>query len=134
MKVTVTFEDKLYDTFSDKKVADLNALEQDLTNYFSSSKSSRPDYIGKDVPFERPDNITDVELHHIHFYVDNVSCKSTWSQKSTSDSYIVYTYGFMNEEAYHVVDIIGDNAHQACKDYCLMRTYKVIAENFRNKN
>lgn len=134
MKVNITFEEKLYDAFSDKAVVDLDALEQDLSTYFSSSKSLRPYYLGKDAPFERPDNIRDTELHHIHFYVDTVSCHSTWTQGSTSDSYIVYTYGYMNEEAYHVIDIIGNNAHKECRNHSLMRSYKLIAEDFRNKN
>lgn len=132
MKVTVTFEDKLLTSFSDKGVLDLKELEQDLYNYFS--KSSKASYLGKDGPFNRPDNIREVELHHLHFYVDTVSCPSKWAEKSTSDSYIVYTYGFMDEEAYRVIDIIGDGAHKKCKNYSLMRDYKFLAEKFRNNS
>jgi hypothetical protein len=129
---TVTFQSELYDVFSDKTVVDLDSLGQDLSNYFSDY--SKIPYLGKDTPFERPDNIRDVELHHIHLYVDTVSCLFTWNQKSTSDSYIVYTYGFMNEDAYHIIDIIGDDAHRRCRDFSLMRKYKYLAEHVRARN
>jgi hypothetical protein len=135
VKVSVSFENKLYAAYvSEGEEKLLDAIQSDLVSYFESNKAVAPNYLGKDAPFTRPENITDVELHHIHMYIDGVSCKGTWSQQNTSDSYIVYTFGYMDVEAYQVIDIIGDGAHEACRKKSLMTTYKLHAEDFRNKN
>jgi hypothetical protein len=135
MKVSVSFESKLYTAYvmqGEEKA--LDDMKSDLVSYFESNRAVAPCYLGKDAPFKRPENITDAELHHIHMFVDGVSCKSRWNQKNTSDTYIVYTFGYMNEEAYQVIDIIGENAHEVCRSDSRMRDYKVHAEDFRDKN
>jgi len=135
VRVSVSFESKLYANYiSEGQKKYLDDLESDLVSYFESNKAIVPAYLGKDAPFTRPENITDVELHHIHMYVEGVSCQSKWSQKNTSNTYIIYTFGYMNEESYQVIDIIGDGAHEACRKDSLMRDYKYHAERFRDKN
>lgn len=111
---------------------DVDPLKKDLKTYFTTQE--KPHYIGKDAPFLRPDNIQDSEVHHLHIYIEGVSCPDKWERNKTSDSYIVYTYGYMNEEAHYVFAVIHDNAHEKCKDYGYMRGLKQTADDFRNRN
>jgi hypothetical protein len=116
---------------------DLEPLRIDLIEYFESNGRKRPKYIGKDAPFTRPNTITDSEVHHLHMYIEGVSCTKKWKEQRTTNSYLVYTFGDMNEEAYYVIGFIHDYAHEKCKlpeGHPLLTGFKIAADDFRNKN
>jgi hypothetical protein len=130
----VTFEEQLESQLSAKGFK-LELLEKDLTTYFSSNKSKRPYYLGKDAPYLDPSHVQESEIHHIHIFVDGISCPHHWSAAKTSNSYIVYTFGWDNEEAYHVIDFLSEDAHikSRANNYSLIIKYKVVADKFRTK-
>ena len=112
---------------------DLEPLKADLEGYFGD-ENKKPDYLGKDVRYSRPEGIEDSELHHVHIYVDGVSCKDTWKYSKTSNSYIVYTFGFFEEDHYHVVAFLDEKAHEKCRNDSFMRDLKKVADNFRDQH
>tara|TARA_Y100000310_G_scaffold329569_1_gene399681 strand:- start:920 stop:1315 length:396 start_codon:yes stop_codon:yes gene_type:complete len=130
MEVSVEFSAKL-EAGIEQYGFQLDPLRADLEAYFSGIK--KPPYLGKDAPFERPDGIEEAEVHHLHVFVEGISCPDTWEKKKTSDSYIVYTYGYMNEDAHLIMAIIKDDAHEKCRNHSTMRDFKKVAEDFREK-
>jgi len=131
MEVSLTFSASLEAGM--KKIGhDLEPLEKDLKTYFTTQE--KPSYLGKDAPFFRPDNIEESEVHHLHLYIEGISCPNKWEKNKTSDSYIVYTFGYMNEESHYVFAMIHDKAHDKCKDYSYMRSLKHMADEFRDNN
>jgi hypothetical protein len=136
MEVSIKFSKRVETELGQYSVK-LEELKVDLIKYFQSDGRERPEYIGKDAPFIRPDTITDSEVHHLHIYIKGVSCITTWNKKNTSDSYLIYTYGDMNEEAYYVFGFIYDDAHDKCKlpkGNSLLTSFKIEADDFRNRN
>lgn len=134
MRVNVTFHDKIEDQLRAQGF-DLEPLRKDLIGYFESNKRKRPSYLGKDAPYTRPYGVESCEIHHVHVYIDGVSCPQTWKDRKTSDACLVYTFGFFDEESYFVMDFLSKEAHERSKanNYSLITTYKVIAEDFRMK-
>ena len=131
-------------TFASNVEAQLNAtgfklapLKQDLELYFGSNKSKIPHYLCKDTPYRDPAHIQDSEIHHIHIFVEGSSCPNDWSsgRNRTSNSYIVYTFGYFDEEAVHIIDFLSQQAHERSRanHYSLMTKYKVEADSFRSK-
>lgn len=115
----------------------LEPLRADLIRYFGSNGLERPAYIGKDAQFERPDAVYDSEIHHLHLHIPGISCPKKWAKGRTTDSYLIYTYGDMNEEAYYVFGFIDDKAHEKCRlpqGHSLLTGFKVEAEKFRDNN
>lgn len=113
---------------------ELTQLKKDLEAYFDSNKRKKPAYLGKDAPFLRPESMFDAEVHHLHVYVNGVSCHKTWLAGKTSNSYLVYTSGDLDHDQYLVMDVIQDDAHNICKSHSLMRGYKQKAKDFRDRN
>ncbi|MGL5027983.1 MAG: type II toxin-antitoxin system YafO family toxin [Shewanella oncorhynchi] len=140
MPTIVTFRDGIEEKL---KAAgfELSQLKQDLEQYFATKalkKRIRASYLGRDVPFTRPSTIMDAEVHHIHIFVKGITCPQEWAQKytPTSDSYIVYTFGSIESNAYHVLDFIDNDAHGKCElpdNYSRLTTYKFEADKFRMK-
>jgi len=140
LSILVTFKDGIEEKL---KAAgfELSKLKKDLELYFSTKalkKRIKADYIGKDAPFTRPSTILEAEVHHIHIFVKGITCPQEWAQKRipTSDSYIVYTFGAIEANAYHIIDFIDNGAHEKCElpdNFSRLTTYKVEAEKFRMK-
>ncbi|WP_345868100.1 type II toxin-antitoxin system YafO family toxin [Shewanella algae] len=138
-QATVTYEPGLEAHF-EQHGFDLKQLTQDLVIYFSSNKQQRPPYLGKDAPFFRPDNVSEHEVHHIHMFVQGITDPQNWSgaynpNKRTSDSYLVYTYGYFEESSYRVLGFVEKDAHQKCRTnqdgYRLVRDFMYAADKFR---
>lgn len=134
MVAKVTFEANLERQLKAKGFK-LTTLQSDLETYFSSNKLKRPDYLGKDAPYLDPSHVQDSEIHHIHIFVKGISCPHDWNARRTSNSYIVYTFGYFDEEAVRVIDFLSEEAHQRSRanNYSLIIQYKVVADNFRMK-
>ncbi len=132
--VKVTFESNL-ETQLNEKGFKLTELQTDLETYFGSDKRKRPHYLGKDAPYLDPRQVQDSEIHHIHIFVKGISCPQTWGAGKTSNSYLVYTFGYFDENAVHVIDFLSEQAHQRSREnnYSLIIKYKVVADNFRMK-
>ncbi|MBU1393018.1 type II toxin-antitoxin system YafO family toxin [Shewanella sp. NKUCC05_KAH] len=134
MAATVTFEQNLESQLAAKGFK-LTQLKNDLELYFSSEKTKRAYYLGKDTPYRDPKHVKDSELHHIHIFVKGISCPQIWGAARTSNSYIVYTFGYFDEDAIHVIDFLSEQAHEKSRanNYSLIIQYKVVADNFRTK-
>lgn len=137
MPTTITYNKRIKEKLESAGF-ELTLLTKDLNQYFSTKYTNnriKADYLGKDVQFYRPDSIFDAQVHHIHVFVDGISCSDRWLNQAepTSDSYIVYTYGDLDTNAYLVLDFIDNDAHVKCRDRTLMTGYKIEAEDFRNK-
>ncbi|MDH0447079.1 type II toxin-antitoxin system YafO family toxin [Shewanella sp. GD04112] len=134
MAATVTFEDNLESQLAAKGFK-LTQLKEDLELYFNSEKTKRVAYLGKDAPYRDPSHVQDSEIHHIHIFVKGISCPDTWNAAKTSNSYIVYTFGYFDEDAIRVIDFLSEKAHERSRanNYSLIIKYKVVADNFRTK-
>lgn len=134
MASQITFEKGIEDELKAQGF-ELTALSKDLKLYFDTNRERKPKYIGKDTPYTRPAQISDSEIHHIHIYVDGISCPHAWNSSRTSNSYLVYTFGYFDEDAIRIIDFLSNDAHELSKanGYSLMRKYKTVADRFREK-
>jgi hypothetical protein len=132
--VQVTFASNVESQLNEKGFK-LDSLKHDIALYFSSNKKQKPAYLGKDTPYRDPSHIQDSEIHHIHIFVKGISCPNDWASARTSNSYIVYTFGYFNEDASHVIDFLSQQAHERSRanNYSLIIKYKVEADSFRMK-
>jgi hypothetical protein len=130
----ITFEQEIEEKLKAQGF-ELSALSKDLKLYFDTNRAKKPKYIGKDTPYTRPAQISESEIHHIHIFVEGISCPHAWNTARTSDSYIVYTFGYFDEDAIRVIDFLSKDAHDRSKEnnYSLMRKYKTVADRFRDK-
>lgn len=134
MVTKVTFEPNLESQLKARGFK-LTTLRSDLETYFGTNKLKRPHYLGKDAPYRDPCHVQGSEIHHIHIFVKGISCPNDWNASKTSNSYIVYTFGYFDEDAIHVIDFLSEEAHERSRanNYSLIIDYKIVADNFRMK-
>ncbi|WP_158087314.1 type II toxin-antitoxin system YafO family toxin [Pantoea rodasii] len=85
-------------------------LADDLLRDFELYKryGRKPDYFGRDCRYDRPESIISSEIYHIH--LDLVSPVPFNGQRvqfrQVSDTALVYTRGFFNEDAYSILAVL----------------------------
>lgn len=104
-----------------------------LKNIFISYKSSGtlPGYLGKDVPYDRPDSAKKAGLQHIHL-ADNNQPWPDWVPQGarTSDKHLVYCEHYFCPGVFLFVAVLEPNAHDLANDSQIMITLSQIAEKF----
>ena len=114
-------------------------LADDLLRDFELYKryGRKPDYFGRDCRYDRPESIISSEIYHIH--LDLVSTVPFNGQRvqfrQVSDTALVYTRGFFNEDAYSILAVL-EPAHTMASagNNALIRTFQHYADTFRNQN
>lgn len=103
---------------------DLDALISDFKKYKSGG---RVDYLGKDVPYHRPQPMAeDAGLMHVHVLDKIKSVKFR-----TSDSVIVYTEGASSINTFYIIDFIAGGAHKKARNKDYMNWVIKKAKEFR---
>lgn len=97
------------------------------------------DTFGRDVRFEYPQSAKE-SLKHMH-----MSDSGKWGKRfdkpalivrqfsRTSDKALVYSQGFMDENAYLLITIVNDGAHAKWRDRSFLSKLLDIAEEFREE-
>lgn len=121
-------------------------LEKTLLEDFIAYKSTGklPDYFGRDTAYDRPDDIQDSGLWHIHLELDNDKFKvpsssatpvdtktMQWSRKS--DTALVYAKGLLDENSYSLIAVFTPPAHDKARNYDRMRILAGYARTFSLK-
>ncbi|WP_246030584.1 type II toxin-antitoxin system YafO family toxin [Kluyvera ascorbata] len=116
------------------------ALLEDFKFYKETGKL--PDYFGRDTAYERPDDIQDSGLWHIHLSLDNDKFKAQASGKQdqktiqwnrTSDTALVYARGLLDENSYSLIAVFTPPAHSKAQNYERMRILAEYARTFSHR-
>lgn len=114
-------------------------LIDDLLRDFELYKryGRKPAYFGRDCRYDRPESIISSEIYHIH--LDLTSSTPFGGQRvqfrQVSDTALVYTRGYFNEDAYSILAILEPaHAMASAGNNALMRSFQRHADEFRNRN
>ncbi|MFU2508826.1 type II toxin-antitoxin system YafO family toxin [Pseudoalteromonas sp. ASV78] len=103
---------------------DLDILIRDFKKYKSGG---RVDYLGKDVPYHKPQPMAEnAGLMHVHVLDKVKSVKFR-----TSDSVIIYTEGATSINTFYIIDFIDNGAHEKARNKDYMNWVIKKAEEFR---
>lgn len=115
------------------EIIDKSLSAQDLAFLIRIFKGSRegesPIYLGKDVPYHRPNRCASSGLRHVHV-LDNVDPRE-WARARTSDSHLVYTNGYFNANVYYLIAFLSPDAHDQARDMMRLSYFCDIADDFR---
>ncbi|MCW0344983.1 hypothetical protein NB703_003076 [Pantoea ananatis] len=142
MHVTATYNQNSYDFFFKPIFLQFPDLEQSLLDDFKIYKATKklPNYFGRDTNYERPDDIKDKGLMHIHLALHGKKLVTpegkdiddkTPQWDRTSDSALIYAQNLHDENLYTIIALFDPLAHSKAKDYDRMRTLASYAEAFR---
>lgn len=103
---------------------------QPIVKQFKQYKSeyNTPVIFGRDAPLIRPSEAKFSGLHHIHLGSFNAI---TYQYSRTSDSWLIYATGFLNQDYFLLIDILTPDAHDRANNIDLMNKYIEIANKFR---
>ncbi|WP_345852543.1 type II toxin-antitoxin system YafO family toxin [Shewanella algae] len=87
-----------------------------------------PTTFGRDAPLVRPSEAKYAGLQHIHLGVFN---PINYQYSRTSDSWLIYATGFMNQNHFLLIDILSPDAHNKANSIDLMNKYINLASKFR---
>ena len=114
-------------------------LLEDFKNYKATGKL--PDYFGRDTAYDRPEDIQDSGLWHIHLELSgdkfptpsksaNSNDQQTIQWNRTSDTALIYARGLIDENSYSLIAVFTPPAHNKARDYDRMRILAGYARNF----
>lgn len=114
-------------------------LIDDLLRDFELYKryGRKPGYFDRDCRYDRPESIINSEIYHIHLdLTSSIPFEGQPVQfRQVSDTALVYTRGYFNEEAYSILAILEPaHAMASAGNNALMRTFQRHADEFRNRN
>lgn len=153
MSITVeihpSVEAALKKHLTDTVKVSLEQFKKDLTDYLNRRK--RPWYMGRDFPLNRPDSAVKADLRHMHvftpidkdrnprtvddwLYIDIPSKKVRFQNKRTSDTWVIYCFGFSDNQKCCVVGFADPTAHDDCERVTYVGKFSDIADDFRQNN
>lgn len=143
MHVTVGYNSQSYDYYLSPVFVDFPSLKQSLLDDFRTYKATGqlPDYFGRDTAYDRPDDIQDSGLFHIHLSINgdgfsappasaNLSDPKTMQWYRCSDTALVYAQSLMDENSYSLIAIFTPPAHTKANNDDRMRILASYARNF----
>lgn len=106
---------------------------QELVFKFKKYKSTKiaPLEFGRDAPYDRPNATKTEEVQHLHLQGRESWTLRTIQFKRTSDTHLVYCYGWKDPSHYLLIAIIED-AHRKANNTLFMLSMTDIAAEFRN--
>lgn len=148
MQITVTYNPHTYEKFFAPVFARFPQLEQSLVDDFIHYKATGqlPHYFGRDTLYDRPEDIKDAQLWHLHLEIGAnkfplptypngknfaSSDQATLQWYRTSDSCLVYTQNLINENAYSLIAVFHPWAHSEAQNYKQIRALATVAREFR---
>ncbi|AYN25778.1 hypothetical protein D8682_01530 [Buttiauxella sp. 3AFRM03] len=143
MHITVDYNRDSYDYYLSPVFVQFPSLEKTLLEDFKLYKATGklPDYFGRDTAYDRPDDIQDSGLWHIHLSLGNdkfeVNPKSgtatdqkTMQWNRTSDTALVYAKGLLDENSYSLIAVFTPPAHAKANNDDRMRILAGYARSF----
>lgn len=148
MHLSVTYNPKTYDRFFAPVFTKFPSLEQSLLDDFVIYKATGklPHYFGRDTLYDRPDEVKDAHMWHIHLelgmnkFEPPITPKGKHARKPdqatvqwhrTSDTCLVYVQNILDENQYSLLAVFHPWAHAEGQDYRQMRELAAVAKEFR---
>lgn len=146
MHVTVEYNPQSFEYYVSPVFVDFPSLKQSLLDDFLIYKSSGklPDYFGRDTAYDRPEDIQDSGLWHIHLELGddkfepppasmsiNDSKAAQWYRRS--DTALVYAKGLIDENSYSLIAVFTPPAHNKANNYDRMRILADYARTFSQR-
>ena len=116
------------------------ALKKVIEDFKAYKKGFHTPAFGREAPFHDPRPAAEqAELMHIHLLSNKQIkhlrvAKINSSYRKTSDSFLVYTVGFLSSNKFYLIDYIENGAHSKTKDMDYMRWLISQAESFRKSH
>lgn len=146
MHVTVEYHPKSYGYYLSPVFVTFPALEKSLIADFEIYKATGnlPHYFGRDTAYDRPEDIQDSGLFHIHLALDNdtfsapppgadLTDRKTVQWYRTSDTALVYAQNLLDENRYSLIAVFTPPAHDKAKNYDRMRILADYAREFSER-
>ncbi|OMQ26916.1 type II toxin-antitoxin system YafO family toxin [Serratia oryzae] len=146
MYVTVECNPKSYEYYLSPVFATFPTLQESLERDFKAYKETGllPDYFGRDTAYDKPDDIQDSGLWHIHLAIgeDKFSKPPVSADLEdprvvqwyrTSDTALVYAKGLVDENSYSLIAVFTPSAHWKARDFDRMRILAGYAREFSQK-
>jgi len=146
LHVTVECNPNSYGFYLSPVFAMFPTLQESLEKDFRAYKETGllPDYFGRDTAYDKPDDIQDSGLWHIHLALgdDKFSKPPTSANLKdpkavqwyrTSDTALVYAKGLINENSYSLIAVFTPPAHMKARDFDRMRRLASYAREFSQK-
>lgn len=143
MHITVDYNRDSYGYYLSPVFVQFPSLEKTLLEDFKLYKATGklPDYFGRDTAYDRPDDIQDSGLWHIHLTLENDEFKvnpkagiatdqKTMQWNRTSDTALVYAKGLLDENSYSLIAVFTPPAHDKANNYDRMRILAGYARSF----
>lgn len=144
MHVTVDYFEKSYNYFFAPVFVEFPSLKQSLLDDFAAYKSTGelPDYFGRDTRYDRPADIIDAELMHLHLKLGkndfdlppkqaNLSDTQTIQWYRTSNTALVYSQNLLDENSYSLIALFHPVAHMSANNDDRMRVLAQYSRDFR---
>lgn len=145
MHVTVEYNASSYSYFFAPVFVHFPSLEQSLLDDFRAYKATGklPDYFGRDTGYDRPPDIKDAELMHLHLQLGpniftappknaNLTDPKTVQWHRTSNSALVYSQNLIDENRYSLIALFHPVAHMSANNDQRMRVLAQYSRDFRS--
>ncbi|EPA1860200.1 type II toxin-antitoxin system YafO family toxin [Klebsiella michiganensis] len=146
MHVTVEYNSQSYEYYLSPVFLRFPALEKTLLEDFRAYKATGvlPYYFGRDTTYDRPEEIQDSGLWHIHLSLGDdgfspapkgVNFKDPkemqWYRRS--DTALVYAKGLFDENSYSLIAVFTPPAHEKAKNFERMKILAGYAREFSER-
>ncbi|MDN5369586.1 type II toxin-antitoxin system YafO family toxin [Shewanella fodinae] len=107
-------------------------LGTEIVAHFKNYKARgiTPLIFGRDAPLKRPKDAEFAALHHLHIGNFNAI---TRQYSRTSDTWLIYSVGFLKQNCFLLIDILSPDAHKDAERYAVMQPYIDTANRFREE-
>lgn len=146
MHVTVEYNPQSYEYYLSPVFVTFPELEKTLLEDFRAYKASGvlPSYFGRDTAYDRPEDIQDSGLFHVHLMIGddkfalppkavNVSDQKKVQWYRTSDTALVYARSLFDENSYSLIAVFTPPAHGKAQNYDRMRILAGYAREFSER-
>lgn len=144
MHVTVEYNESSYGYFFAPVFVEFPSLKQSLLDDFAIYKATGklPGYFGRDTGYDRPPDIKDAELMHLHLALGansfsappksaNLSDPKTVQWHRTSNTALVYSQNLYDENRYSLIALFHPVAHMSANNDDRMRRLAQYSRDFR---
>jgi mRNA interferase YafO len=145
LHVTVEYNASSYAYFFAPVFVEFPSLKQSLLDDFAAYKATGklPEYFGRDTGYERPSDIIDAELMHLHLALGsnafsappngaNLSDPKTAQWHRTSNTALVYSQNLIDENRYSLIALFHPVAHMSANNDDRMRVLAQYSRDFRS--
>ncbi|MCS0734459.1 type II toxin-antitoxin system YafO family toxin [Escherichia coli] len=147
MQISVTYHPETYEHFFAPVFAVFPELEQSIIKDFTQYKATGmlPGYFGRDTLYDRPEDVKDAKMWHLHLELGNNKFPKPSGRMSTStdqvtlqwyrtsDSCLVYAQNELNENCYSLLAVFHPYAHEEARNYRQIRYLAGLAREFKEQ-